>query len=285
MEHKPERNYELRPGNVFDALNHYFLLFFGLSCLFGSVFVQQLFAMFGAFRLGIAAAPIVGVVLPCFLITRRYASGFRKQFHIRSVRPATILHVTLATLAMVVVVDHVYVISQQFMPTPEGYLEGLRDLKPDGAGAAIITFVGLCLVVPISEELIFRGIIQHIFAMNMGGVVALVLAGTFFGIIHLNPPLLLSMVCFGLFLGFIFFATSNLIYTMLSHGLLNTVAFLQLATVDDMDTAPFYTQEWWHLPVAILLVGILLREIKRGAATTPRTPDESSNDSDLKPTI
>ena len=106
----------------------------------------------------------------------------------------------------------------------------------------------------------------------MSGVIAFVVAGVFFGAIHLSPHLLLSMSCFGVFLGFVFYATNNLTYTVLSHAVLNTVAFLQLTldTSDDFTTAPFYIQDWWYLPIAVGIVLILMREIKRGA--TPKAP-------------
>jgi membrane protease YdiL (CAAX protease family) len=189
-------------------------------------------------------------------------------------RVTTTVQVVVATLVMVVVVDHVYVISQQFMPSSDAYLESLKALKPTGFWSTALTFLGLCIVVPFTEEVVFRGLIQRVFALNMLPIVAVVLSGTFFGVIHLSPQLLVSMTCFGIFLAFVFYATSNLTYPIVGHAVLNAVAFVQLTfqSEDSFTDAPFYAQEWWYLPVAIGIVLILSREIKRGAARSAPAP-------------
>ncbi len=272
MQEGHEGNHEINRRNIFEALNQYYLLFFALSSVLASVFLQEIFIAVGQFRLGIVVAPVVGIVLPVLILTRRFGSGFRDQLRITKPRLVTTAQVFAATVTMVVVVDHVYVISQQFMPETDTYVEGLKALKPDGLWSAIVTFTGLCVIVPFAEEIVFRGLIQRVFSRNMSGVIAFVVAGVLFGVVHLSPQLLLSMSCFGVFLGFIFYATSNLTYTILSHSVLNTVAFLQLTfeASYDFSTAPFYVQEWWYLPVAVGIVVILLREIKRGV--TPQAP-------------
>ena len=282
MQERPESNSDLkRRGGIFEVFNQYFLLFFALCCIFSSVFVQELFISLQQYRLGISVAPFLGIVLPIFLLTRQFPTSFARQLRIRRPGLTLTLYVTLATIAMVAVVDHVYVISQQFMPEPEAYLDTLKMLKPSGILPTALTFVGLCIVIPIAEEVVFRGIIQRVFERNMGGIVALLLAGTFFGVLHFNPQLLLSMTSFGIFVGFIFYATSNLTYTILAHAVLNTVAFVQLTfgSGDDLGTAPFYLQDWWYLPLALAVVVILMRETKKkGEALPTPTPGGGHDD-------
>jgi membrane protease YdiL (CAAX protease family) len=274
MQERPEGNHEFDNRTIFEVSNQYFLLFFALCCLLSSVFIQEIFWSIEQFRLGISVAPLVGIILPVFLLTRRFKSGLRPQLRIGPIQTATAFYVILATITMVVVVDHAYVFSQKFMPAPDGYLEGLKELKPEGFWPTLLTFAGLCLVVPFSEELVFRGIIQRVFHRNMGGVPSIVLAGVFFGVIHLNPQLLLAMTCFGVFVGFIFFVTSNLSYAMLAHAALNTIAFLQLALepAEAIHVAPFYVEDWWYLVLALGILGLLLWKIKTGATPIAPTP-------------
>ena len=82
MEETPESNHDLPPRDIFTFFNHYFLLFFGLSCILSSLFFQQLFIVLDQFRLAIALGPALGIVLPIFLLSRRFHDGFRKQFRI-----------------------------------------------------------------------------------------------------------------------------------------------------------------------------------------------------------
>jgi len=61
--------------------------------------------------------------------------------------------------------------------------------------------------------------------------------------------------------------TSNLAYTILGHGILNIIAFLQLtlATNENFETEPFYLQEYWMLVPTVAILVLLLDRIKREA--------------------
>jgi len=267
-------NYEVEDQTIFAALNQYFLLFFSVSCVLSSVFIQELFLMARQFHLGIALSPLFGIVLPIYVLTRRFATGFRGQLCIFGLDWRLTSFVVVATLAMVVVVDFVYVFSQMFLPEPEGYIDSLRRIKPDSVVTFALTFIGLCVAVPIAEEIVFRGMIQQVFERNMSAVIAIALAGVFFGAIHFNPQLLLSMTCFGVFLGYIFYVTGNLTYTIISHAVLNLVAFAQLAffTDENMRESPFYLESTWMLVASVVVIVALLRAIKKGASReAPKT--------------
>ena len=274
MEHRPESNVEIEDRDIFKVLNPYFLLFFGFSCILSSVFIQEFFSMIGQFRIGIGVAPVVGIILPIYVVARKSRAGFAEQLRIRIPKPRITLHVLVATLALVVIVDYIYVFAQRFMPVPTDYVESLKTLKPKDAISFGITLLGLCIIVPIAEEIAFRGIIQRVFSRNMNALLAVVLSGVFFGAIHFNPPLLLSMVCFGVFLGFVFYATSNLTYTVMSHAAFNAVAFVQLTGADEegLTTAPFYLNTPWILVACLVMVAFLLRAIKKGVSPQQKTP-------------
>ena len=96
-------NYELGEQTVFAAMNQYFLLFFSVSCVLSSVFIQELFLLADQFHLGISVAPLVGIVLPIFLLTRRFNGGFLGQMKFAMPQPMLVLLVFVATLAMVVI--------------------------------------------------------------------------------------------------------------------------------------------------------------------------------------
>ncbi|MCK5713142.1 MAG: hypothetical protein KAI25_10520, partial [Hyphomicrobiaceae bacterium] len=128
-------NYEVGEKTVFAGLNQYFLLFFSVSCVLSSVFIQELFLMAGQIHLGIGLAPIIGILVPIYILTHRFSTGFRGQLQLKSPRLRPILLVVVSTLAMVVVVDFVYIFSQLFLPEPEGYAESMRRIKPDNVMA------------------------------------------------------------------------------------------------------------------------------------------------------
>jgi len=266
MEERPEGNHEFETPTIFSVLNNYYLLFFSATCVLASVFTQQFFYLIDQFRLGISAGPIIGIILPVYLITRRFPSGFKSQLRIKPLRPVPTACVIVATLAVVVLVDFIYFHSQRFMPVPTDYIEGLKELKPTGWLAVAVTFAGLCIVVPIAEEIIFRGVVQRVFCRNMHPVFAVVLAGILFGVVHLTPQLLPSMIFFGIYVGYLYFATANLTYTMLAHGLLNTTAFVQLvfSTEEQLSAMPMYVRNPMVVGASFVVLALLVVRIRKG---------------------
>jgi membrane protease YdiL (CAAX protease family) len=266
MEERPESNTDLKSTDVFTAVNNYLLLFLCASCLLASMYVQQVFMYLGQFRLGIGVSAVVAIVLPLWVLLRRIGPGVARQVRLARPRMPRLAYIVLATLATVVIVDQIYLINQQFSPVPPEYLDSLEDLRPADAWNFSVIFVGLCVLVPIAEELLFRGMIQQIFTRNVGAVAGLLLAGLIFGAVHLNAHLLISISFFGVILSFVYFATGNLAYTIVSHAVFNALALLQLtfAGVSESAELPFYLQDVRIFVVSVVLLVFFLYKIKQG---------------------
>jgi len=261
-------------NDLFAAVNNYFLLFFCISCVLSSMFIQQLFMSVGQYRIGIGVSSLFGIVLPVALLMRKFPGGFTGQIRLSKPRIHRLILVIVATLAVVVLVDQIYVINQHFTPVPEDYADQIRELKPQNALQLVVTLVGLCLLVPISEEMVFRGMIQRIFSRNMGPFLGVLLAGAAFGAVHLNAHLLISITVFGWFLGFLFETTGNLAYSMVAHAIFNGVALTQLTTDASVESGnlPVYLRDVWMVIVALVLFIFLVRKIRQGGSEATAPP-------------
>lgn len=269
MENQDQSNTST-PHDVFTAVNNYFLLFFCASCVLSSMYVQQLFLVAGQNRLGIGVSALVGILLPAFLLLRRFPRGLPGQLRIARPRVHRMILVIVATCAAVVLIDQIYVLNQHFAPVPEDYAEAIRELKPTNVIQFVVTFMGLCLLVPLAEEIIFRGIVQQVFTRNMGGVLAFFLAGATFGAVHLNAHLLISITIFGIFLGYIYYVTGNLAYTIVAHSVFNLIAFAQLAFQSEVEASalPFYVADVRFVVGALVIFIFLLFKTKEGGPET-----------------
>jgi len=168
------------------------------------------------------------------------------------------------------------VITQSFSPVPDDYAEAIRELKPDGPLQFTVTLIGLCMLVPLAEEIVFRGLIQQIFARNMGPILAVALAGAVFGAVHLNAHLLISITVFGWYLGWVYYATGNLTYTIVSHALFNTVALAQLTWSPETVNGglPIYLQDTRIVVGALVIFVFLLFKMKEGGPETEPPYDQ-----------
>jgi membrane protease YdiL (CAAX protease family) len=258
------------PHDVFTAVNNYFLLFFCASCVLSSMYIQQLFLVAGENRLGIGVSALFGILLPAYLLLRRFPRGLVGQLRVARPRVHRMVLVVVATCAAVVIVDQIYVINQRFSPVPESYADAIRDLRPTNAFQFAVTFVGLCLLVPLAEEIVFRGLIQQVFVRNMGAVAAVLLAGATFGAVHLNAHLLISITAFGFFLGYIYHVTGNLTYSIVAHAIFNMVAFAQLALQTEVEASalPFYLSDIRVVVAALVIFIFLLFKTKEGGPET-----------------
>lgn len=265
---------EMHKGNtpdgqdLFTVVNNYFLLFFCISCVLSSMFIQQLFITVGQYRMGIGISSLFGIVVPIVLLTRKFPGGFSGQVRLSRPRPHRLILVVIAGFAAVVLVDQIYIINQHFSPVPEDYADQIRELKPHGVFQFMVTLVGLCVLVPIAEEIVFRGMIQRIFSRNMGPVAGVLLAGAIFGAVHLNAHLLISITVFGWFLGYLFESTGNLVYPIVAHAIFNGVALTQLVTDENVERGnlPLYLQDVWIVVVALVLFVFLMVKIKEGGS-------------------
>lgn len=272
MEDRPERNSLFDSPDIFGAVNHYVLLFFGMSCLLGSIFLQQIFMFINLTLIGISIASFGGIVLPIYLLTRPFAHDFRRQMRIHMPGAAMLVRVIIATVLIVVVIDFFYLLSQHLFPVPEEYMENLKELKPTGPGSFVLLLAGLCVIVPAAEEILFRGLFQQVFERNMGAVLAFCLTGILFGAAHFSAHLLVSVTLFGLFLSYLFYATGNLVYPIVAHGVFNLVSFLQLLSMDEesLMEPPFYTHQPWMFVTSLVIVIWLCVAIKKGSVRSGR---------------
>ena len=268
--------------DLFAVVNNYFLLFFCISCVLSSMFIQQLFVTAGQYRMGIGFSSLFGIILPTVLLMRKFPGGFNAQVRLLKPRVHRTILVIVAAFAAVVLVDQIYVINQRFYPVPEQYADQIRELKPDGTLEFVVTMLGLCLLVPVAEEIVFRGMIQRIFTRNMGAFLGVLLAGAIFGAVHLNAHLLISITAFGWFLGFLFAATGNLIYPIIAHAIFNGVALIQLVTDESVERGnlPLYLQDVWILVASLVIFIFLISKIREGGIESPvvETPAEALTD-------
>jgi uncharacterized protein len=82
------------------------------------------------------------------------------------------------------------------------------------------------IVAPIAEELLFRGLIFHMFNRHMNVKIALIIQALLFGAFHLNLVQGLYASVLGVVLGFAYLLTGSLWIPILMHIVNNSVALL-----------------------------------------------------------
>ena len=91
----------------------------------------------------------------------------------------------------------------------------------------ILFFINICILAPIYEELLFRGILLRRFTLRWSPQKSIIISSIIFGIIHLNPINVVFAFALGCVLGYAYLKTKNIFVPMLLHSFSNFLAFLQ----------------------------------------------------------
>lgn len=110
----------------------------------------------------------------------------------------------------------------------EGYevQDSVRDLqnaKADDMGTRIIKY---CILAPITEELIFRGMIYPLFKKSMGVFWACVISSLIFSFIHYNILSFSMLFVFSCCLTYIYERSNNILVPMASHSIFNGIMII-----------------------------------------------------------
>ena len=98
------------------------------------------------------------------------------------------------------------------------------------AGGVVFELLGSCLVIPIAEELLFRGLVYKRLKLYFGVTPALIGSALIFGIMHVNLVQFLYAAVIGLFLAFVLEKTGKLSMAVFGHIAANLAAVLRTET-------------------------------------------------------
>lgn len=96
----------------------------------------------------------------------------------------------------------------------------------------------VCLLVPLTEELVFRGAVLRtlLSSSSFSPLAAIALSALFFALVHLNPAQMPHAFLVGLLLGWMYWRTGSIIPGVTFHWVNNTVAYVLFKFYPDPDT-------------------------------------------------
>jgi membrane protease YdiL (CAAX protease family) len=177
------------------------------------------------------------ILIPTFLLARLFVMRLREvfQFRVPGLRESTLALLALFSLQRVF---EAYMYFQERVPMPEILREIIEPIKKlfeeltkvllraDSPLELMAVILVVAVVPAIVEELLFRGLIQKIFERLMSPVVSAVLAGTIFGLFHVNPFEVVPLVGLGVFFGLLRYRSQSLLVPIAAHFFNNLMAVL-----------------------------------------------------------
>jgi len=178
----------------------------------------------------LAAVP---AIVTTFLIARRHFARGIKGFgfdHKTIVKDfvAALLNI-LATMPAVLAMMILTIIAGKLIIGPEFVMPRHKELKeilayPQWQVQAIIVFTSI-LVVPFTEEILFRGMLQTLLRSYSGKPwPAVILASIIFAAFHANPPHWPALFVFSLCMGYAYEKSGSLFRSIFLHSIFNALS-------------------------------------------------------------
>lgn len=186
---------------------------------------------------------LIFILVPTILLARARHGNVLESLRIRLPRVRELAVTMVAVFALQQILQ-TYMILQDALPVPQDVQkfidvfkkmveEMYRVLVTARTPGEFFTVVLIVAFVPaVTEELLFRGLVQRNLEDATGGFRGAIIAGVIFGAYHLNPFALVPLVALGIYFGFIVYRSDNITLAMSAHFFNNFMAcaavYLQL---------------------------------------------------------
>ncbi|NML34719.1 CPBP family intramembrane glutamic endopeptidase [Paraburkholderia antibiotica] len=144
------------------------------------------------------------------------------RFSWRSTLGLFLLPVLLITPGLLVVENLLQWVTVQWFPLSDARREAGYYFITDGLSSVFL----VCVIAPVVEELLFRGIFLRSFLRQYSSSRAIVYSALIFGLAHMNVYQFVVAFVVGLLIGWMYERTRSLIPGMLLHAFYNTAVTL-----------------------------------------------------------
>ncbi|MEE9288221.1 MAG: CPBP family intramembrane glutamic endopeptidase [Bacteroidota bacterium] len=179
------------------------------------------------------------LLVPTFILLKVQTSRVRE--FIRWKRPSgrEVFFVLVSVFALQQILQ-AYMYLQEQIPLPESvepFLKQFREfieatyktlVMADSLPELLFVVVVVAIVPAVTEEILFRGLVQRNFELGFKGIWGVVVAGAVFGVYHFNPFSLVPLAVLGVFFGYVVYRSGSIVNAILGHFFNNFLAILAI---------------------------------------------------------
>jgi membrane protease YdiL (CAAX protease family) len=134
--------------------------------------------------------------------------------------------------------------------------------------SAVVLFVYNGLLVPIVEELLFRGIILEGMLKKYSPAKAIIMSSLFFGLMHFNPMHILTASVSGLFTGYVYYVSRSLYACVLMHMVNNLLSAVLETYEQELSALDSVPDLYWGI-VSVVALAVCIAGVKRISRMKP----------------
>ncbi len=203
---------------------------------------------------------------------------FREVFPFRRLTALQMLGVAVSVLGAGVLLSEADNALRSVLPLPRFWADVFKEVFFNRQSLVSRVFL-LVIVAPLTEELLFRGLILRGLLSRHTPTVAVLVSSFLFAAVHLNPWQFPSALSLGIILGWFYLRTGSVLSCIVGHAIANGLSIVVLGLpwdIPGMTGSPTGTgaafQPWW-LDLSGLLV--LVAGLRLFSKATPLRPEEA----------
>jgi sodium transport system permease protein len=202
------------------------------------------------------------LLAPTLVLAGRLRAPVRAVLSLRRPSLRSCAGVLMLGFPVSLIASVVFLLQSHFFPVPPEVQDIFKDLLETVRTHPVLGLFAVAVSPGLCEEVLFRGLILHLFTDMIGPKKGAVVAGILFGLFHLVPQRVLVTAGLGVLLGFLTLHTRSIVPAMILHATYNL--WLCMPALVGEERAQFVLSQPWTIPagLALLLGGIAL--IRRG---------------------
>lgn len=214
---------------------------------------------------------VVFLVLP-FAVLEMSGHPVRAALPLGKAPEQRILLALVMTIASAVLLAYFENTGARLLPVPEFLARRqVQAVAISSAFDILVLVILLCLLAPVCEEVLFRGIIQHAIARRRGRWVGIFLSAIFFALIHSTSFTPYLYLLLGLLFAWVFDVTGSLRAVILCHVINNSwILTNRIHGLGVPLSRPFGTADYLLLGAAGATVLVCIRCLERRRRLRPQ---------------
>lgn len=209
---------------------------------------------------------LIGFILLMFWIRRRYRINYQELLRMKQFKIGYFLPMLLMAAGGVIVLSEINNLVFTFLPLKGDLAKNFQDISVSGGPGFWKFIVVMVIVVPLVEEMIFRGLILRGFIKRYPAHRAIANSALLFGISQLNPWEFWTGIIWGSISGWWFYETRSLVPCIIGNALLKSAPFFAMVLFEfeipgftnDYKTIQYQPLWFDMLGIGLLMLGIVV---------------------------
>lgn len=192
--------------------------------------------------------------LPVYYAYKKEYS-IKKLFKLKAVSKEIVVISLIMGISLIIITDEIQRVVDLIVPMPESMKEILAAPKDAQGMEWFLLFVASVLIIPLTDEGLFRGFLQVSLEAKGDPVRAVILTSVSWALVHISPYLAIPIFVMGVFLGYMAWKTGSIIPGIIIQSL---SGFIAVNLLDSGLESSIYSWYLWngHVSPFILIAAI-----------------------------